>query len=43
MTQLIADFFEAALTEQPADFYVFARDHFLGQKMRPLRARDFRC
>ena len=25
VTTLIADFFEAALTEQPADFYVFAR------------------
>ena len=40
VTQLIADFFEAALTEQPADFYVFARDHFLGQ-MRPREPETF--
>ena len=40
VTQIIADFFEAALTEQPADFYVFARDHFLGQ-MRPREPETF--
>ena len=40
VTTLIADFFEAALTEQPADFYVFARDHFLGQ-MRPREPETF--